>query len=115
MRTGTVIFLIATGAILLFALRTGSPHWLNLHIVGVILIFAGATGLFLPRLAAARPHRDRLRRWVLPGQPRTYRGAPAGSGTSSNGDRPALTRYASAGDDSPTMVDDLLQHKNPLR
>jgi hypothetical protein len=27
--------------ILLFALRAGSPHWLSLHIVGVILVLAG--------------------------------------------------------------------------
>jgi uncharacterized protein YjeT (DUF2065 family) len=51
MRTGTGIFLITAGAVLLFALRASSPHWLNLHVVGVILILAGALGLMLPRLA----------------------------------------------------------------
>jgi hypothetical protein len=105
MRTGTGIFLIATGAILLFALSAGSPHWLNLQVVGVILILAGAAGLLLPRLARGRPARDRLRRWVRPGQPPDSGGAPdsgeapAGSGIDSNGDRPAPVRYASVGDD----------------
>ncbi len=32
MRTGTGIFLI-TVAVLLSALRAGSPHWLNLHMM----------------------------------------------------------------------------------
>jgi hypothetical protein len=92
MRTGTGIFLITTGAILLFALTAGSPHWLNLHVVGVILILAGAAGLLLPRLARTRPHRDRLRRWVRPGQLQASGGAPAGSGMGSNGDRPPAGR-----------------------
>ena len=38
MRTGTGIFLIAAGAVLRFALAAGSPHGLNLHVGGVILI-----------------------------------------------------------------------------
>jgi hypothetical protein len=67
MRTGTGIFLIAVGAILLFALRAGSPHWLNLHIVGVILILAGVLGLLLPPMARGPLKPDRLRRWVIPG------------------------------------------------
>jgi hypothetical protein len=67
MRTGTGIFLITVGAILLFALRAGSPHWLNLQIVGVILILAGVLGLLLPPLARGPLKPDRLRRWVIPG------------------------------------------------
>lgn len=54
MRTGTGIFLIAAGAILRFALGAGSPHGLNVHIVGVILILAGLLGLLLPPLARGR-------------------------------------------------------------
>jgi hypothetical protein len=65
MRTGTGILLITVGAILLFALA-GSPHWLNLHIVGVILILAGVLGLLLPPLARGPLKPDRLRRWVVP-------------------------------------------------
>jgi WhiB family transcriptional regulator, redox-sensing transcriptional regulator len=53
---------------LAFALSGGSPHWLNLHIVGVILILSGTFGLLLPWLA--RTPRDRFRRWVVPFFPR---------------------------------------------
>ena len=92
MRTGTGIFLITAGAVLLFALRSGSPHWLNLHVVGVILILAGGLGLLLPRLARSGPHGDWLRRWVRPGQ---------------CGDLPESVPDASA----PTLVDDLLSYE----
>ena len=66
MGTGTGIFLITVGAILRFALPGGSPHGLNLHIVGVILILAGILGLLLPPLARGPLKPDRLRRWVVP-------------------------------------------------
>jgi hypothetical protein len=66
MSTGTGIFLITVGAILRFALAGGSPHGLNLHIVGVILILAGILGLLLPPLARGPLKPDRLRRWVVP-------------------------------------------------
>ncbi len=33
MRTGTGIFPVTAGAVLLFALRAGSPHWLNLYMM----------------------------------------------------------------------------------
>jgi hypothetical protein len=36
--TGTCVALIAVGAILRFALSAGSPHGLNVHVVGVIVI-----------------------------------------------------------------------------
>jgi len=51
---GTGILLIAIGTVLRFALTVDSPHVLNLHTVGVILILAGVVGLVLPgsRLAA---------------------------------------------------------------
>ena len=120
MRTGTGIFLITTGAVLLFALRSASPHWLNLHIVGVIFILAGTIGLLLPRLARARPGPDRLRRWARPQAPV---GAPAAADPGSNGDRPAPApdtsvrepaRDTSAQEDEPTLVDDLLRYEHPL-
>jgi hypothetical protein len=79
MRTGTGILLITVGASLRFALAAGSPHGLNVHIVGVILMVAGVAGLLLPRLAASLPlHRDR------PGdrpRPRRYRAAACGRHT----------------------------------
>jgi len=50
MRTGTGIFLIAAGADWRFAVAAGSPHGLNVHFVGVALIFAGVLGSLLPLL-----------------------------------------------------------------
>ena len=49
-RTGTGIFLIAAGADLRFAVEAGSPHGLNLHFVGVVLIPAGVLCSLLPPL-----------------------------------------------------------------
>jgi hypothetical protein len=106
MRTGTGIFLLTAGAILLFALRSGSPHWLNLHIVGVILILAGGLGLLLPRLARSRPDRDRLRRWVRPGQPAEL-GVPIIAADQGGGSLPAQVSDAGA----PTLADDLLSYE----
>ena len=90
MTTGTGIFLITLGAILLFALSGGSPRWLNLHIVGVILILSGTFGLLLPWLA--RTPRDRFRRWVVPllRQPGTE--PPPSADLAVYGDGPALVR-----------------------
>jgi hypothetical protein len=34
MGTGTGILLITIGTVLRFALGAGSPHWLNVHVVG---------------------------------------------------------------------------------
>jgi hypothetical protein len=69
MRTGTGIFLITVGAILRFALAAASPHGLNVHVVGVILMLAGLLGLLLPPLVRGPLKPDRLRRWVRPRQP----------------------------------------------
>jgi tetrahydromethanopterin S-methyltransferase subunit D len=49
-RTGTGIFLIAAGADLRFAVAAGSPHGLNVHFVGVVLILAGVLCSLLPLL-----------------------------------------------------------------
>jgi hypothetical protein len=64
-RTGTGLLLIAVGAILRFALAY-SPHELNLHTVGVILILTGVLGLLLPPLARSPLKSSRLHRWVSP-------------------------------------------------
>ena len=65
------IFLIAVGAILLFAITTGSPHGLNVHVVGIILILAGVLGMVMPGSARAGLRRPGLlrTRWVSPGRP----------------------------------------------
>jgi hypothetical protein len=65
MSTGMGLFLIALGAILLLALRTGSGFGLNLHVVGVIMMVVGILGLLL-RAVAQGPRPDRPRRWVSP-------------------------------------------------
>jgi hypothetical protein len=56
------ITLIVCGAILRFALTTDSVHGVNLQIVGVILMLAGAAGLLLRRWAPTGPRVDRRRR-----------------------------------------------------
>jgi hypothetical protein len=106
MRTGTGIFLITAGAILRFALAAGSPHGLNLHIVGVILILAGLLGLLLPPLARGPLKPDRLRRWVRPGQPGAYDQAPTGVEPGVYDDRPALVHDRDVPDDHG-LVEDL--------
>jgi hypothetical protein len=57
MGTGAAIAVIAVGAILRFALPAGSPHSLNVHVVGVVLILAGVLGLLVSLLARAGPRR----------------------------------------------------------
>jgi hypothetical protein len=50
MKTATGLTLIAVGAILTFAV-TAHPRFLNLQVVGVVLMATGAAGLFMPRRA----------------------------------------------------------------
>lgn len=92
MSNGMCIALIIVGAILRFALTARSPHGLNVHVVGVILILAGVLGLILPFLT--RLPRDRRRRSALPDRRPTYDQAPADAGRSGYDDGPALdTRH----------------------
>jgi hypothetical protein len=102
MRPGTGIFLITAGAILRFALSGGSPHGLNVHMVGVILILAGGLGLLLPRVTRAAPG-DRLRRWVRPNQPGAY-DKPPRTGQGADGNRPALVQDHSMHDERPPLT-----------
>ena len=65
MSTGAVITLIAVGAVLRFALAPGSPHGVNVHVVGVVLILAGVLGLVLSLLlllVRAGPRQQRQQR-----------------------------------------------------
>jgi hypothetical protein len=106
MSTGAGIFLITVGAILLFALTAdASPSWINLHIVGLILILAGVLGLTLPRLR--RYPDNRFRRWVVPM-------LPSGDERPSAGE-PDLIRRPGANGDYPTLADELLgdEHDPP--
>jgi hypothetical protein len=83
MSTGVGITLIAVGAILRFALAPSSPHGLNLHVVGVVLILAGVLSLLLSLLVWGPLSRRRYRQVgydraaaPLARQQRTYRGQP---------------------------------------
>jgi Na+/melibiose symporter-like transporter len=58
--SGVGITLIAVGAILRFALAGGSPHGLNVHVVGVVLIVVGVIELLLSLLVVrSGPRRPR--------------------------------------------------------
>jgi hypothetical protein len=48
MRTATGLFLIALGAILAFAVQ-GHPSWLNIQVVGWVIILTGVAGMAIPR------------------------------------------------------------------
>src|SRR5579863_9228991 len=48
MRTVTGLFLIALGAILAFAVQ-GHPSWLNIQVVGWVIMLTGAIGMAIPR------------------------------------------------------------------
>jgi hypothetical protein len=48
MKTATGLALVAIGAILAFAVR-GHPAWLNVQVVGWVLIIIGLAGMFVPR------------------------------------------------------------------
>jgi hypothetical protein len=110
-RTG--ILLITTGAVLRFALVAGSPHGLNLHVVGVILMLAGLFGLRRPPLARGPLRPDRLRRWVRPGQPESYDQAPTGADLGVYDDRSALVQNHGVPDDRG-LVEDLGHESHPL-
>ncbi len=71
------IVLMSAGAILVFAFTGASPHWLNLRIVGVILILAGVLGLAVPRLPLLARGRLRLRRRSAPSASRRSQPSPA--------------------------------------
>jgi hypothetical protein len=105
MGTRTGILLITIGAVLRFALAAGSPHGLNVHSVGVILILAGLVGLLLPPLARGPLKPDRLRRWVRPGQPDAYDQAPTGVDAGVYDDRPALVQDRDVPDERGLVED----------
>jgi hypothetical protein len=75
MGTGAAITLIAVGAVLRFALAPGSPHGLNVHVVGVVLILAGVLGLVLSLLLLLVRTGPRQQRQ---GRPLARQGRPGG-------------------------------------
>jgi hypothetical protein len=66
MGTGFGFFLIGAGAVLLFAVHTGSWAGLDLHVVGVIVLTVGVVWLLLLPARRTAPTPDRLRRWINP-------------------------------------------------
>ena len=63
MRTATSLTLIALGAILAFAVN-GHPSWLNIQVVGWVIMATGAAGMLMPNrgYAAVRQRIVRRRR-----------------------------------------------------
>jgi hypothetical protein len=107
MSTGAALFIIAVGAIMLFALTAAaSPSWINLHTVGIILILTGVLGLLLPRVK--RFPGGEFRRWVVPMTPQQDQ--PSGGGKTD------LVRRPGVDGDYPTLADDLLreEHDPPI-
>lgn len=99
--TGLCIFLLAAGAFFWFALPAGSHLGINLHVVGIILVFAGLLGLVLPRLSGLPVRTDRLRHWVIPsGAAGHVEDAAAEDQDGEGGERPVF-------DDERPMVGDL--------
>jgi hypothetical protein len=97
MRTGVGITLIAVGAILRFALPPGSPHGLNVHVVGVVLILVGVLGLLLSLLLGAGMMQPRrLTLWNTSG----------GDGESAGHSRIVETQQAAAEDVAAVQEDD---------
>ena len=103
MSAGAAIFLMTVGAILLFALTPdASPRWINLRVVGLILILAGVLGLTLRRSPG-----NGMRRWVVPMLP---------SSEETGGHESDLRREPGDLRDRPTLADELLgeEHDPPL-
>jgi hypothetical protein len=61
MKTTTWITLLASGAILAFAIKH-SPSFLNLQVVGWVLIATGALGAYIPRAGSSRQRRSQTAR-----------------------------------------------------
>lgn len=87
MNRATSLTVIAIGAIFAFAI-TASPHFLNLQVVGWILMATGVAGLLLERRS-----RDWLRRTVIvrgsPDVSRSNRGGQTQIAASTPHERPA--------------------------
>ena len=67
MKTGAGLALIAFGAILAFAVNS-TPSWLNLHVVGWVLMLVGLVGLVIPRSTyGLLSRRIQTRRTTYPG------------------------------------------------
>jgi hypothetical protein len=97
--------LMTVGAILVFAVTASSPGWLNLHIVGIILILAGVLGLAIPRVA--RSQGTWYRHWVVSIMSQPHPARPATGN---------LIRAPGVNGGTRTLADDILrrEHDPPI-
>ena len=70
MRTATSLTLIALGAILAFAVN-GHPSWLNVQVVGWVIMATGAAGVLIPNRGYAAVRQRIVRRRRVPGGSQT--------------------------------------------
>lgn len=70
MKTATGLTLIALGAILAFAVN-GHPSWLNLQVVGWVIMLTGGTGMLVPSKSYTAVRRRIVRKRAGPGGPVT--------------------------------------------
>jgi hypothetical protein len=68
MKTATGLFVIAVGAVLAFAVN-GHPSFLNLQVVGWILMVLGVVGIVLPRRSVGWLRRQMVVKRSPDGQP----------------------------------------------
>ncbi len=70
MKTATGLTLIALGAILAFAVN-GHPSWLNLQVVGWVIMLTGVTGMLVPSSSYTAVRRRIVRKRTGPSGPVT--------------------------------------------
>jgi hypothetical protein len=103
MKTVTGLVLIAIGAILALAV-SAQPSFLNLHVVGWILILTGAVGLVVPR--GTRIWRRERARWGV---------GPAAAEVEVDVEEADEQKYSSLlvpGGIDPEYTEDLLTHES---
>jgi hypothetical protein len=61
MRTATGLTLLALGAVLAFAVN-GHPAWLNIQVVGWVIMLTGAAGMLVPNRSYAAVRRRIVRK-----------------------------------------------------
>jgi hypothetical protein len=77
MKPATGLTLVAIGAIFAFAIN-GHPSWINLHIVGWVIMLTGIIGMVITRAGYIQLPRLRLPRLRLPRRPPQPQPQPPG-------------------------------------
>jgi hypothetical protein len=108
MRTATGLVLIALGAILAFAVQ-GHPSWLNIQVVGWIIMLTGVVGMAIPRRGYGWLRRRMVLRRGPGGTPVVNRVEeehyPPYIALNTGRNAVAGEVVEEAGDDAPTAVD----------